>query len=82
MKKSQAREKTSKALECLKEANARVKEQFEKLRPYRDQRDQNKRARGALKDSLKSLAVSTEQELDQLIHKLEFRMEHETMPLA
>ena len=82
LKKKEARTDTSRALDCLKEANARVNEQLKKLDPYKEQRDEDRKARGALKDSRKALAVSTEQELDQLINRLEFRIEHETISLA
>jgi len=82
MKKKEARADTSRALECLKEANLRVNEQLKKLNPYKEQRDEDRKARGALKDSRKALAASTEQELDQLINRLEFRIEHETISLT
>jgi len=82
LKKKEARTDTTRALECLKEANARVNEQTKKLNPYKEQRDEDRKARGALKDSRKTLAASTEEELDQLIKRAEFRIEHETISLA
>jgi len=82
LKKKEARTDTTRALECLKEANARVNEQMKKLNPYKEQRDEDRKARGALKDSRKTLAASTEEELDQLIKRMEFRIEHETISLA
>lgn len=82
LKKKEARADTTRALECLKEANARVNDQLKKLDPYKEQRDEDRKARGALKDSRKTLAASTEQELDQLINRMEFRIEHETISLA
>ena len=82
LKKNEAKKDRNRVLECLKNANALVNEQRKKLDPYRDQRKEDKMARGALKDSRRKLAVSTEKELDDLIRRLEFRMEHETIPLS
>lgn len=82
LKKKDARADTTRALECLKEANVRVNEQLRKLDPYKLQRDEDRKARGALRDSRKSLAASSEAELDQIIRSLEFKIEHETVSLA
>lgn len=81
-KKQEARKDTNKAWECLKEAKARVYEKKEALKPYRDQTAETRKARTALNDSKRGLAVSTEAQLNQLIRDLTFRLEHETIPLS
>jgi len=45
-------------------------------------RNEDRLERARLKEKRRALAVSTEAELDRLIRSLEFRMEHETIPLA
>eukprot|EP00210_Caulerpa_lentillifera_P003620 g3455.t1 len=81
-KKLEARKNTNKAWECLKEAKSRVYEKRDALKPYRDQSAEARKAKSALNDSKRGLAVSTEKQLNQLIRDLTFRLEHETISLA